>query len=361
MSFLKSLFGVKKDEPKVSVKVQINPVQNPNEKVSLKKVSATVQDLVLLFLATDFKVGETKYPDFLRSRFGICFPNERFQKLENSGLIRPSTAIEALHHLKATDLKSIAGKMGLKVSGKKEELCERIAENATEDIIGANVPVRYWVVTEKGKSFLEDNKYISYYMEKHPYSLENIGLDINTYSKLFSGNPSGRVRDIVWGEFNRRTADYYTKGKAKGEFSDYCELLCTMALFLEEENRHKDALAMYMRYIYYRSNFDAGLSAIRYYSLMKKVDDAANTLYINTEILPFIAEVIQTMSTGCGFDSNQLYVFMKEAFSKEHDTGVFSPAELADLVMCGLNGDRDGQKKICKAAMISAAKKLPKK
>jgi hypothetical protein len=33
MSFLKSLFGVKKDEPKVSVKVQINPVQNPNEKV----------------------------------------------------------------------------------------------------------------------------------------------------------------------------------------------------------------------------------------------------------------------------------------------------------------------------------------
>jgi hypothetical protein len=52
---------------------------------------------------------------------------------------------------------------------------------------------------------------------------------------------------------------------------------------------------------------------------------------MNTEILPFIADDIQTMRMGCGFDSNQLYAFMKEAFSKEHDTGVFTPVELADL------------------------------
>ena len=81
---------------------------------------------------------------------------------------------------------------------------------------------------------------------------------------------------------------------------------------------------------------------------------------MNTEILPFIADEIQTMSTGCGFDSKQLYAFMKDAFSKEKDTGVFSPTELADLVMCGMNGDSEGQKKICKTAMRSAVKKLPK-
>ena len=359
MGLLKSLFGGKKNEPKVTVHIQTNLVQK--EDAPLKKVAASVQDLVLLYLAENYKVGEMKYPDYIRSRFGIGFPNERFQKLEKSGMIRPSTAIETLPHLKVAELKAIATKLGLKASGKKAELCERIAENASEDILGADVPERYWTVTEKGKSLLENNKHINFYMEKHPYSLESIGLDINTFSKLFSGNPSGRVRDVVWGEFNRRTVEYYTKGMTKGEFGDYCELLRTMALFLEEESRHKDALATYMRYIHYRSNFEAGLSAIRYYSLLKKVDDAADTLYIHTEILPFIADEIQTMSTGCEFDSNQLYAFMKEAFSKEHDTGVFSPAELADLVMCGLNGDQDGQKKICKAVMKSAVKKLPKK
>lgn len=359
MGVLKSLFGVKKDEPKVTVQLQMSPVQK--EETPLKKVSASVQDLVLLSLAEDYKVGEIKYPDFFRSRFGIGFPNERFQKLEKTGLLRQSTSIETLPHLKATELKTIASKFGIKTSGKKEELCSRIAESVSEEFINGYVSERYWIVTEKGKALLEENKYISFFMEKHPYSLENVGLDINSCSKLFSGNPNGQVRDVIWSEFNRRSIESYSKGMTKGEFRDYCELLRTMALFLEEESRHKDALGMYMRYIHYRANFEAGLSAIRYYSILKKVDDAADTLYMSTEIYPFIAEEIQTMSYGCGYDSQQLYAFMKNAFSKENDTGVFSSTELADLVMCGLNGDQEGQKKICRTAMRSAVKKLPKK
>ena len=359
MSFLKSLFGRKQVEPKFTVQFQSNPAQK--EETPLKKVPASVQDLVLLFLANDYKVVETKYPEYLRSRFGIGFPSERFQKLEKSGLIRPSTSIETLPRLKATELKVIATKLGLKTSGKKDELCSRISESATEEALNSDIPERFWTLTEKGKALLEENKHISFYMEKHPYQLESVGLDINSYAKLFSGTPNGRVRDVIWGEFNRRSIDYYTKGMTKGEFRDYCELLRTMALFLEEESRHKEALAMYMRYIHYRSNFDAGLSAIRDYSLLKKVDDAADTLYFKTEILPFIASEIQTMSTGCVLDSKQLHAFMIEAFAKEKDTGMFSPTELADLVMCGMNGDQEGQKKICKTAMRSAAKKLPQK
>ena len=359
MGVLKSLFGVKKDEPKVTVQLQMSPVQK--EETPLKKVSASVQDLVLLSLAEDYKVGEIKYPDFFRSRFGIGFPNERFQKLEKTGLLRQSTSIETLPHLKATELKTIASKFGIKTSGKKEELCSRIAESVSEESIDGDISEKYWIVTEKGKALLEENKYISFFMEKHPYSLENVGLDINSCSKLFSGNPNGQVRDVIWSEFNRRSIESYSKGMTKGEFRDYCELLRTMALFLEEENRHKDSLGMYMRYIHYRANFEAGLSAIRYYSILKEVDNAADTLYMSTEIYPFIAKEIQTMSYGCGYDSQQLHAFMKEAFSKEKDTGVFSPAELADLVMCGLNGDQEGQKKICRAAMRSAVKKLPKK
>ena len=359
MGFLKLLFGGKKDEPTVKVQLQSNPVQK--EETSLKKVPVSVQDLVLLSLAIGFKVGETKYPDYLRSRFGIGFPNERLQKLEKSGLIRPSTSLETLPRLKATELKAIATKLGLKTSGKKAELCSRITENATEETLSNDIPERFWTVTEKGKALLQENKHISFYMEKHPYYLENVGLDINSYAKLFAGNTNNQVRDVIWGEFNRRSVNCYTKGMTKGEFRDYCELLRTMALFLEEESRHKDALAMYMRYIYYRSNFDAGLSAIRYYSMLKKVDDAADTLFLNTEILPFIVSDIQTMSNGCGMNSNQLHAFMKEAFSKEKDTGLFSPTELSDIVMCGMNGDQEGQKKICKATMSSVVKQLPKK
>ena len=359
MGLLKSLFGGKKDRPKEMFPTHTNLVQKREEPV--KKVASSIQELVLLSMAEKYKVGEKKYPDYIRSQFGIGFPDERYQKMGEKGLIRPSTAIESLSHLKVTELKAIAAKLGLKVSGKKDELCNRIAENASEGDLEADVSDRYWIVTEKGKTLLEENKYISFYMDKHPYSLESVGLDINAYSQLFSGKPNGRVRDVLWGEFNKRSIEYYNKGMTKGEFGDYCGLLRTMALFLEEETKHKDALAMYMRYIHYRANFEAGLAAIRHYSLVKKVDSAADILYMHTEILPFIADEIQTMSVGSELNSNQLYTFMREAFSNEKDTGVFSPRELADLVMCGLNGDQEGQKKICKVAMKSAAKKLTKK
>ena len=359
MSILKALFGGKKEEPKVTVQFQAESVQKGG--APLKKVSASVQDLVLLSIAEDYRVGETKYPDFFRSRFGIGFPNEVFKELEKNGMIRPSSPKESLPHMKASELKAIATKIGVKTSGKKEEICARIAENASEETLSVDVPERYWIVTEKGKSLLEANKHIAFYMEKHPYYLENIGLDINSYSKLFSGNPSGRVRDVIWGEFNRKSGEYYAEGMTKGEFRNYCTLLRTMALFLEEENRHMDALRMYMRYMHYRANFDAGLHAIRFYSVLKKVDETADMLFMNTEILPYIANEIQAMSNGCGFDSKQLHAFMTDSLSQEKDTGLFSPKDLADLIMYGLNGDQEGEKKICKTAMRSATKKLPKR
>jgi hypothetical protein len=75
-------------------------------------------------------------------------------------------------------------------------------------------------------------------MEKHPYSLENVGLDINSCSKLFSGNPNGQVRDVIWSELYRRSIESYSKGMTKGKFRYYCELLRPMALFLEDESRY---------------------------------------------------------------------------------------------------------------------------
>ena len=81
---------------------------------------------------------------------------------------------------------------------------------------------------------------------------------------------------------------------------------------------------------------------------MKDIKHTADMLYMDVEILPFIASEIQDMSNGCGFDSQQLHIFMNDQLAKEKDTGVFSPKELAALVMCGLNGDQEGQKKIAK-------------
>ena len=358
MGFLKSLFGGKKDNNQTETTVSIKTIQE--EQTPLKEVSSSFQDLIALSLAPNYKIDENNFPDYFRYKYNIGFPKEKFKELEKNGYIRKSTAIETLPNLKITELKSIISKFDLKSSGNKGELCSRIIENVPESELSEVVLDRYWVVTESGKALLDENNYIDFYLEKHKYSLEEVGIDISAYEKLFFNKPNASVRDIVWGELNRLSLDYYNRGTKKGEFYDYCLLLHTMALFLEEENRHKEALATYIRYLFYHINFYAAFNAMRHYSVTKNINIAINTLYVNAEIVPFMAIEIKEIISGCELSSSQFQAYMQDAFSKENDVGAFSPLDLSNFVMCGLNGDRDGQMKICSAVMNSIVKKFRK-
>ena len=366
MGFLKSLFG--KIEANISDSntgsknahnnIEINDDKSNTNNSTFK---TKIQELIMLYFAETFKVDENKYPDILRSKYGIGFPNEVLNSLENKGYIRRSTAVETLPNLKGTELKKIASDYGLKVSGKKDEICKRIMDALTENQVEQYVTERYWMITDQGKKILDSNPYISFYLEKHEYDLEYIGLDIFSYSELFNAPLNGTVRDRLWGEFNRLSIDYYAKGMSKGDFRDYCELLHIMALFLKEEKRFKEALKSYTRYLYYRANFDAGIKAMQHYSTVGFVDDEAIVLTVEVEMMPYTAKEIISISEGCEFDSIKLRAYFIEAFSKEKDTGIFTPQELTELTMLGLNGDREGQQKICVKVMKAAMKKLPKK
>ena len=367
MGFLKSIFG-KKEETNNTRTFETSQEQRivPEEKtgsVSKNKSSSKskIQELIMLSQAEQYKVGESRYPDYFRSEYGIGFPGEVLTSLEKKGYIRQSTAKETLPNLKATELKKIASDNGLKVSGKKDDLCIRIAENVAEEDLAPHITERYWKTTEQGEKLLSDNPYIGFYMDKHEYTLSSIGLDVFAFSKLYDMPLNGSVRDRLWGELNRLSMEFYSKGMNKGDFQNYCELLRIMALFLKEEGKYKDALAQYMRYLHYRANFKAGLQALQHYGSIGFVDNDAVVLTVEVEIMPYTAQEIISISEGCGFDSSQLRSFMLDAFSKEKDTGLFTPQELTELTMLGLNGDREGQKKICVKAMKAALKKMPKK
>lgn len=361
MGLLKSLFGSgKREEAKVSVNVKMQNNEKGGISTSIN-VSTKIQNLILLTMAERFKINEKNYPDYLRSNFGIGFPNEKYKALFAEGFIRPASAAESLPHLRVTELKAIATEYKLKTSGKKEELCQRLIESIPPENLESNISERYWVITEEGHIELAKNPYIGFYLDKHKYSLESIGLDITTFSKLFSEKNDRSIRDVIWGEFNRKTTEFYKKAITKSEFREYCELLRTMALFLEEEGRYSDALATYIRYLYYGVNFEAALKAIQYYSVTKDLHSAAEILYTDVEMMPYTANEIMNLSNGCEYDSTQLRTFMLDAFSREQDSGMFSPTELTELIMLGLNGDAEGQMKICSNAMRVATKKIPKK
>ena len=316
------------------------------------------KSLIMLALSEKFKVGEKKYPEYIQSKYGIPFPGEILTKLANSGLIRPSNGYESLAKYSGAELKDLCTRFGLKTSGKKEDLCQRLTENVAPAAMESQVMERYWIITDAGHGLLQNYPYIQFYLEDHKYFLESIGLDLPALTRVVSRGNSGRFRDKLWGEFNRLSTEYYQKAVKSRNFHEYCELLHVMALFLEEEGRYNDALSMYMRYMHYRTNFVAGLAAINMYAMYKKVNEAADTLFIDAEILPFIAKEILELSGECDYDSQQLQSFMLQTLSKETDTGVFTPAELVEFIMYGLNKDKAGQEKMCKKAMQSAKVKM---
>ena len=356
MGILSKIFGIK-DEPKLKFEMRSN--EKTGEQVPLKDVPENIQDLLLLAVSERYKVDETEFPDYFRSEYGVEDPNQHFKAMEEAGLIRIATAKESLSNLKVVELKDIAEKFGVNTSGKKDVLCSKIADSIPENELEKMVNVRCWKITNAGRELLNNNPYIEYFVGKHPYSLASADIDINRLHQLVENNPSRKLRDLVWGEFNRKSLELFEESSKSRRFRSYGWLLADMALFLEEEGRYKDALAGYLKYIFYNVNYDAGLEALKQYSYSKDVNDSAEHLFVLAEMLPFMNTNIQRMSDECGFDEKQLHKFMLETFDK-YSGGLLSSKDMSAFAIAGMKNDKETQKKLCKKAIRYAAKEMPK-
>ncbi len=369
MGFLKRFFGNNKS--------QINSEKNRNsiinEKESLKTIESNsnqykntsfdIKDILLVYLCDRIIVGDYGKSEYYYNKYGISFLNERLKKLEHQGYIRIDSSKESIGYLKLVDLKEIAKTFDIKTSGKKAEICKRIIDNVSEDEIEKYISERHWRKTEAGEELLKKYPYVDYYMEKHEYYLDNIGMDLNYLSKLFTANVNGRVRDVIWGELNRKTIEYYSNAFKTGKFNDFCALLEIKALFLEEEKNYKDALRMYVEYINYIVNFKVSLSVLLIYRNDMKSKYAVEFLFdeMKIEIYPFVSERLMRMCNECEFDSNQFKQFILDVLLKQKDTGMFSPDELTQFLFVGFDGNEDEQKKICKRVMNKSYKQVNSK
>ena len=349
MGILKSLFGTQNSkQSKTKIEVEID---YSNDGQTTKKLSTEIQELIMLFYSEKYKVGEKNYPQYLLYDYGIAFPDEVLRNLQQKDLIRIAKAKESLHKLKLSELKTIASNNGLKTTGKKESIVNELKKKLTDEDAERYISDRYWMPTERGAELLETQAYIGFYLEKHPYSLREIGLDISEYAKLFSKSNNRKVRDVLWGEFNRMSIDLFSDGLKNNNFHQYCSLIRVMSLFIEEEERHKDALAEYIRYLFYRSNYHAVGQAFQYYGFTKDFEETVDTLFSEAQIYPFNSGEIMQMSNACGFDSSSLQLFIKETLDREPNPAVFTSDELTALILAGIKKDDDEQRQICKKVL----------
>lgn len=103
-------------------------------------------------------------------------------------------------------------------------------------------------LTQLGKEEVIKGEYISYIRRHKSYDIS-----LSELSILVNKNPKMHYRDLIWGEFNRKSLEYMKNR----QFGWYCKVQYSMYQFLMEEQRYRDAFSHLAQVLFYDLNGNA--------------------------------------------------------------------------------------------------------
>lgn len=207
-------------------------------------------EVLMLYYARSYTTEEDSFHTFWDYLYAIDNPHVLLNKLFHSGFICLASAKDSITHYKLQEIKELLKEQGLKLSGKKQELIDRLIDNSSSEYLEEKITRRNYELTELGKQELQENEYVTYFGQYE----ERYGFSIWDINKLLHDNPQSNYRDIIWGSLNKEL--YNSMDQVKHlDFHMYCRVKEVMAQFLLEEEGHEyDAFLQITEAIYYRIN-----------------------------------------------------------------------------------------------------------
>ena len=367
MGLFSSIFR-KKDDDKVKVSVTTEaktPILHLKGKPDADGLYPS--ELVMLSYAEKYKTTETNYPAYLTNTYEIVNPAKMLKSLQAKGYIEVGGAKDALDGFKLPELKEMAASLGIAVKGKKADIISQLHE-ADEESLSQFVKDRTWKLTESGKAALDANPYIQYFLEKHPYNVTEVGVDIWTVNKDFVKNPKRPYRDIVYRQLNdqmNKAFIAFQKDPASGSANtfQYCECYRQMGLFVEEEGKsYINAADLYFQYIYKRINIHAGLQLLRSYTLFKGdkkyQNETIKRYYDDIQLYPFHKTELLRLIDELGIEGDAVRDALITSFKRANDIGIMKEQEAADFVIFELNGEDNKSRNLADKLAKKAVKKI---
>jgi len=115
----------------------------------------------VLYLEHFRKNPSKKFSDKTAKHYETTPGKLKKQAVEDA-FIEPASPLAAAREFKVSELKEILKQYDLKVSGKKDELIERLGENLSDDELKKHFKSKNYQISEKGLEFLNKNSYILY-------------------------------------------------------------------------------------------------------------------------------------------------------------------------------------------------------
>lgn len=192
-------------------------------------------EILLLNYAHTFYTEGNTFQGFWWYKYGIRDVQSILVSLMERGFLKTGDLRSTLERQTASILKELLKANNLKISGKKDELVQRLLDNIPESELCKNFPQRPYIRTDLGEKEIQDEAYVLYI---HRHTIED--LDIWSLNKMINKKPYYPFRDKIWGYLNERSMKHFEDGN----FGLYRNTRFHMSRLLCEEEKYKTALEM---------------------------------------------------------------------------------------------------------------------
>lgn len=213
-----------------NLEAQIVPIEKRIRQLRPIAEGLYAHEILALSYAETYHLKGDEYQGFWWWRYGVRDVAAMLKSLQKRGFIIEGGVDSAVRACKATELKEFLKSQGLKVSGKKDDLIERVLTEADPAAVQRAFPDRTYALTAKGRAVLEANAAI---VEAHKDPMMRIW---DVPEKDLNRRP--KTNDERWYEMNVAYMDH----AQKGDFGLARNVRLDMAELLISEGRYADAI-----------------------------------------------------------------------------------------------------------------------
>lgn len=293
-------------------------------------------EILVLSYAPKFCDRGNQFQGFWWYKYGIRNVQEILVSLADRGYIQRGSISDAIRMEKLPDMKEELRKRGLKISGKKEDLIDRLTENVSEEELSAVFAKRPYVLTAVGEKILKKYEWIPFI---HHHDIEN--LDIWDLTEMMQVSPDMKYRDRIWGYLNQRGLEH-TKN---GDFGMYRNCRLTMSEFVAAENKPKTAFRLLCEVVAYDLS---GLSNERWNDPLSIRASFYFPYERSTAVMvPGITDKLKKYSDDFGWTEDKLRGHLVEEIGcNQLPFQLFNSEECADIVISEIHKDKEKLKRI---------------
>lgn len=199
-------------------------------------------EVLILDYANSFYTEDNNFQGFWWYKYGVKNVYDCLDSLIDRGFLEIGDVQNAVAKESVTVLKEELKKRGLKISGRKTDLINRLLQEVSYEELNHQFRRRTYQLTKMGKEALAEEQYVPYI-----HCRQYDDLDIWSLNKLMHTPPQLSYRDRIWGYLNKKSMEHFEASN----FGLYRNCRYHMHQFLMEENRVEDALEMLAEVVYY--------------------------------------------------------------------------------------------------------------